>query len=457
MSLSAFHLARNPCESVPGVLSCRPPATESLRKCSRCLFPPSTWHGNPAKACQVSFPAAHLPRFSRESVPGVSSRRPPATESLRKCSRCLFPPSTCHGNPCKSVPGVLSRRPPGTESPQKCTRCPFPPPTWHGIPAKACQVAPLASHLARYPRKSVPGVLFRLPPGTVSTQKCTRCPFPPPTWHGIPAKAFQVSLPAFHLPRNPCESVPGVPSRCPPGTESLQKRVRCLFPLPTCYGIPTKACQVVFPVSHLARNPCKSVPGVSSRLHLARKSRKSVPGGMSRLPPGTVSLQKRVRCPIPPSTCHGNPAKACQVSHPAFHLARKSRESVSGSTSCLPPGTEFPQKCVRCHLLPSTWHGIPAKAFHVAPLAFHLLRQFLSSWDVGTFQQGKLVVFSKKRATIGTPEVGECVHLSENHDVSKKVQLRVCRVMLHLEMTTSCDPLIIRDFAIYAICGCASA
>ena len=164
-------------------------------------------------------------------------------------------------NPCESVPGVLSCRPPGTESLQKCTRCSFPPPTWHGIPAKACQVAPLASHLARYPRKSVSGSTSCLPPGTVSPQKCTRCPFPPPTWHGIHAKVYQVSFSASHLARYPRKSVPGVLFRLPPDTESPQKRVRCPFPA----------------------------------AHLARKSRKSVPGGMSRLPPGTVSLRKRVR------------------------------------------------------------------------------------------------------------------------------------------------------------------
>ena len=173
-------------------------------------------------------------------------------------------------------------------------------------------------------------------------------------------------------------------------------------------------------------------------------------------PPATVSPQKCVRCLSPPSTCHGFPAKVFQVSLPAVHLPRNPRKSVPGVLSCRPPATESPQKRSRCPSLLPTCHGIPAKAFHVAPLAFHLLRQFLSSWDVGTFQHGKLVVFSKKRATIGTPEVGECVHLSENHDVSKKVQLRVCRVMLHLEITTSCDCLIIRDFAICAICRCAT-
>ena len=173
-------------------------------------------------------------------------------------------------------------------------------------------------------------------------------------------------------------------------------------------------------------------------------------------PPATVFLRKRSRCLFPPSTCHGIPAKVFQVSLPAVHLPRNPCKSVPGVLSCFPPATESPQKRSRCPSLLPTCHGIPAKAFHVAPLAFHLLRQFLSSWDVGTFQQGKLVVFSKKRATIGTPEVGECVHLSENHDVSKKVQLRVCRVMLHLEITTSCDCLIIRDFAICAICRCAT-
>ena len=82
-----------------------------------------------------------------------------------------------------------------------------------------------------------------------------------PTCHGIPAKACQVSFSASHLARYPRKSVPGVLFRLPPGTESPQKRVRCPFPA----------------------------------AHLARKSRKSVPGGMSRLPPGTVSLRKRVR------------------------------------------------------------------------------------------------------------------------------------------------------------------
>ena len=191
--------------------------------------------------------------------------------------------------------------------------------------------------------------------------------------------------------------------------------------------------------THLPRNPCKSVSGVPSRL-----------------PPATESLQKRSRCHLLPPTCYGFPAKVCQVSPSASHLLRFPRKSVSGVTFCRPPATESLRKCSRCLFPLPTCHGFPAKAFHVAPLAFHLLRQFLSSWDVGTFQQGKLVVFSKKRATIGTPEVGECVHLSENHDVSKKVQLRVCRVMLHLEITTSCDCLIIRDFAICAICRCAT-
>ena len=253
--------------------------------------------------------------------------------------------------------------------------------------SKAWQVASHAVHLTRFSRESVPGVLSPCPPATESLQKCSRCLFPLPTCHGIPAKVFQVSFPAVHLPRNPCESVPGVSSRRPPATESLRNRSRCHFLPPTCHGIPAKAFQVSFPAVHLPRN-----------------SRESVSGGIFLLP-----------------TCHGFPMKAFQVAPLVVHLARNSRESVSGVSS-----------------------------------ASHLPRQFLSSWDVGTFQQGKLVVFSKKRATIGTPEVGECVHLSENHDVSKKVQLRVCRVMLHLEITTSCDCLIIRDFAICAICRCAT-
>ena len=225
----------------------------------------------------------------------------------------------------------------------------------------------------------------------------------------------------------------------PPATVFLRKRSRCLSPPSTCHGIPAKVFQVSLPAVHLLRYPHESVSG-----------------GFPCLPPGTESLRKCSRCLSPPSTCHGFPAKVFQVSLPAAHLLRYPHESVSGGFPCLPPGTESPQKRVRCPFLPSTCHGIPAKAFQVSHPSSHLLRQFLSSWDVGTFQQGKLVVFSKKRATIGTPEVGECVHLSENHDVSKKVQLRVCRVMLHLEITTSCDCLIIRDFAICAICRCAT-
>ena len=86
-----------------------------------------------------------------------------------------------------------------------------------------------------------------------------------------------------------------------------------------------------------------------------------------------------------------------------------------------------------------------------------------------------------ERVAVSTPAVGKCVHLSENHDVSRMVQLRVshvwthlqyqnrlagayrahlslrvCRVMLHLEMTALCDDLIIKDFAVCAICRCAT-
>ena len=111
-----------------------------------------------------------------------------------------------------------------------------------------------------------------------------------------------------------------------------------------------------------------------------------------------------------------------------------------------------------------------------------LARQFLSSWDVGAFQQDKLVVCSMKRVAVCTPAAAKYMHLSENHDVSRMVQLRVshvwthlqlrnrltgayrahlslqvCREMLHLEMITPCDYLIIKDFAIYVFCRCASA
>ena len=163
--------------------------------------------------------------------------------------------------------------------------------TWHGIPAKAFQVAFPAVHLARYSSESVPGASS-----------------PPSTWHGIPAKACQVALPVVHLARNPRESVPGVSS--PPST---------------CHGISAKAFQVSLPASHLARNPRKSVAGV-----------------FLCLPPGTESPRKRSRCLSLPSTCHGFPAKVFQVSFPASPLARNSRESVAGSTSYRPPATAVP-------------------------------------------------------------------------------------------------------------------
>ena len=68
------------------------------------------------------------------------------------------------------------------------------------------------------------------PPATVFLRKRSRCHFLPSTCHGIPAKVFQVSLPAVHLPRNPRKSVSGV-----------------LSLLPTCHGNPAKACQVSHP------------------------------------------------------------------------------------------------------------------------------------------------------------------------------------------------------------------
>ena len=235
----------------------------------------STWHGIPAKACQVAPLAVHLARNPRESVSGVLSCRPPGTEFLRKCSRCHFLPST-----------------------------------WHGIPAKVFQVSLPAVHLARNSCESVSGSTSCCPPGTESPRKRVRCPFLPSTWHGIPAKVFQVSLPAVHLARNSCESVPGVTSCRPPGTESLQKRSRCLSPPSTWHGIPAKVYQVSLLAVHLPRFSCESVPSVSSRR-----------------PPATVFPQKRSRCLFS-----------------AFHLARYSRESVSGVLFCRPPGTESPQK-----------------------------------------------------------------------------------------------------------------
>ena len=145
MSLpTCTHLPRNSCKSVPDSTSCRPPGTEIPRKCVRCLFPPSTWHGISAKVFQVSFSASHLARKSRKSVSGVSSRLSPA-----KACQVSHPASHLARKSRKSVSGVSSRLSPGTEFPRKCVRC-----------------------------------LIRLPPGTVFLRKCSRSPFLPSTCHG---------------------------------------------------------------------------------------------------------------------------------------------------------------------------------------------------------------------------------------------------------------------------------
>ena len=317
------HLAQNSRESVSGGISLLP-----------------TCHGIPAKACQVSFSASHLARYPRKSVPGVLFRLPPGTVSTQKCTRCPFPPPTWHGIPAKACQVSFPCCPPGTEIPQKRSRWHVPPSTWHSFPAKACQVAPLASHLAQFPCESVSGSTSCLPPGTVFPQKRVRCPIPPSTWHGNPAKACQVAPLASHLARKSRESVPGVTSCRPPATEFPQKRSRCHLLPPTCYGFPAKVCQV---------SP--------SAVHLARKSRESVPGVTSCRPPATEFPQKRSRCHLLPPTCYGFPAKVCQVSPSAVHLARYSRKSVPGVLLCFPPATESPQKRVRWHLLPSTCCG----------------------------------------------------------------------------------------------------
>ena len=121
--------------------------------------------------------------------------------------------------------------------------------------------------------------------------------------------------------------------------------------------------------------PCRHVPTCHGF------SCESVPGVTSCRPPATVF-----------------PAKAFQVSFPAVHLARKSRESVPGVTSCRPPATAV-------HLITGCWG----------------------------FSVGHVAVFSMKRATISTPAAAEYMYLSENHDVSRMVQLRVSHVWTHLQ------------------------
>ena len=148
------------------------------------------------------------------ALPVLPAQRAPSLLGSRCRLRPLYvPPSTCYGFPAKVCQVASPCRSPDTESLRKRSRCPFSLPTWHGIPAKAFQV----SFSALNSCKSVPGVIFCLPPATEFLQKRSRCHFLPSTWHGIPAKVFQVSFPAVHLLRNPHKSVPGVsflPSTC---------------------------------------------------------------------------------------------------------------------------------------------------------------------------------------------------------------------------------------------------
>ena len=88
-----------------------------------------TWHGNLAKACQMSFPAV-----------------PPGTEFPRKCFRWHLPASYLPRFSCESVPGSLSRLPPATEFPRKRSRwetssgSTFLPSTCHSVPADVLAV-----------------------------------------------------------------------------------------------------------------------------------------------------------------------------------------------------------------------------------------------------------------------------------------------------------------------------
>ena len=179
------------------------------------------------------------------ALPVLPAQRAPSLLGSRCRLRPLYvPPSTCYGFPAKVCQVASPCRSPDTESLRKRSRCPFSLPTWHGIPAKAFQVAP-----------------FCHSPATEFPQKRSRCHFLPSTWHGIPAKAFQVSFSAFHLPRNSCKSVPGVIFCLPPGTEFPRKCSRCLSLPSTCYGITTKVCQVAFHAVHLAQRPCRCFGG----------------------------------------------------------------------------------------------------------------------------------------------------------------------------------------------------
>ena len=97
--------------------------------------------------------------------------------------------------------------PPGTEFPQKCSRCLSLPSTCHGFPAKVFQVSFSAVHLPRFSCESAK--VFQVaspcfPPGTVFPQKCSRWLFLSSTWHGNSAKAFQVAPLAVHLPQKHC-------------------------------------------------------------------------------------------------------------------------------------------------------------------------------------------------------------------------------------------------------------
>ena len=120
--------------------------------------------------------------------------------------------------------------------------------------------------------------------------------------------------------REPPPLPEGLPQACqvapfcrPPDTESLRKRSKWHFPLPTCYGFPRKRAKCLFlpPIWH----------GIPAKVFQVASSCR---------PPATESPQKCSRWHLP-----------------ASHLTRFSRESVPSVSSCLPPDTESLRKCSR--------------------------------------------------------------------------------------------------------------
>ena len=192
--------------------------------------------------------------------------------------------------------------------PYNRARCPVSNPTWCTFRPKACKVSRFQPHLVHFPAKSVQGVPFPTPPGTLLGPKRARCPIPDPTWYTFRPKPCKVSRFQPHLVHFQAQSVQGVPFPTPPGTLSGQKRSRCPISNPTWYAFRPKPCKVSHFQPHLVRFPPQTVQGVPFPVSIV-----------------TLLPYNRARCPVSnPTWCTFRP-KACKVSRFQPHLVQKKR------------------------------------------------------------------------------------------------------------------------------------